>query len=194
MFKKASDNLSYLERTGSHATKASPTGRIDMLPAWAQEPEEYYNSLLERYKSLCAQRDQCQRQLEALNLRLKETLPRKDYDHVMEVKRAHMARFGVLQQETGEYRKMVREASLKSWATTFFHCAELKLERSDFLDLCHETEEMLGRFQMEVTAGQAELTPLQREANKRKVRRQEFRKTLVARRHAPAERTVYRDE
>ena len=165
-----------------------------MLPAWAQEPEEYYNSLLERYKSLGAQRDQCQRELEALNLKLKATLARREYDHVMELKRALMPRYTTLEQEIGEYRLMVREASLKSWATTFFRCAEFKLERSQFLDLCAETEDMLGRHQTEVPAGRAEQTPHKRLAEARKNRRKGFRQTLVARRHGEQERVVYRDD
>jgi hypothetical protein len=194
MFKKSSDALSYLERTGSHATKPSPTGRIDMLPAWAQEPEAYYNSLLERYNSLCAQRDQCQQQLEALKLKLKATLSRKDYDHAMEVKRAVVARYGVLEQELGKYRMMVREASLKSWATTFYHCAKLKLNRDDFVGLCHDTQEMLGRNQQMVAKGQAEFTAEQRAAWLRHRRRQDFRNNLHSKVRGAAEHIVYSDD
>jgi hypothetical protein len=194
MFKKASDAVAYLERTGSHATKPSPTGRIDMLPAWAQEPEAYYNSLLERYNSLCAQRDRCQEQLGALNLKLKATLARKDYDHTMEVKRALATRYGVLEQELGKYRMMVREASLKSWATTFFHCAKLKLDPEDFLGLCQDTREMLGRNQQVVGRGQAEFTAEQRAAWVRHRRRQDFHNNLHSKVRGAAERIVYSDD
>ena len=194
MFKKASDNLSYLERTGSHATKPSPTGRIDMLPAWAQEPEAYYNSLLERYNSLRAQLDHCQEQLAALKLKLKATLPRKDYDHAIEVRRGVSERYGILQRELGQYRLMVREASLKSWATTFYHCAKLKLNRDDFGALCTDTKEMLGRNMQVVGAGQAEFTAEQREALIRRRRRQDFRGNFHSQLRGAAERIVYSDE
>jgi hypothetical protein len=193
-FKKTSDAQSYLDRTGSHATKPSPTGRIDMLPSWAEEPEAYYNSLLERYNSLRAQRDQCQGQLEALNLKLKATLARKEYDHTMELKRALGERFGVLQHEISHYRMMVREASLKSWATTFYYCAKLKLDRDEFLFLCGEARGMLGRNEQEVKKGQAEFTDEQRASVVRHRHRQDFRNNLHSKIRGAAERIVYSDE
>jgi hypothetical protein len=164
-----------------------------MLPAWAQEPEAYYNSLLERYNSLCSQLDRCQQQLGAIKLKLKATLSRRDYDHTMELRQALSARYGVLQQEIGQYRLMVREASLKSWATTFYHCAKLKLNRDDFIGLCHDTEGMLGRHQQLVKAGQAEFTAAQRAALVRKRRRQDFHNSLHSRLRGAAERIVYSD-
>jgi len=51
MFKNASDNLNFIARTASHATKPSHTGRINDIPSWAREPEEYYNSIRDQYRS-----------------------------------------------------------------------------------------------------------------------------------------------
>jgi len=54
-YKNASDLQDYQKRVGSHATKPSRTGRINDLPAWAKEPEEYYRSIRDQVQSLIDQ-------------------------------------------------------------------------------------------------------------------------------------------
>lgn len=50
MYSATSENLNYLKRVASHATKPSRTGRIDDIPWWADKPEA--NTIIEEYRLL----------------------------------------------------------------------------------------------------------------------------------------------
>lgn len=193
MFGKSSDRLSEIKRVASHATKPSARGRIDLLPEWAQEPEAYYNSLLERYESLCAQREVVQEELSGIKLRLRQTLPHKEYQFLQERQRGLAARFDILQKEASEYRGAVRAAAEKSWATTFYHFARIGLDRDVFLKLCESTEAALGRVTVPIKGGQAEMTDEQRERWQRKTKLQE-RRHKFRMSHEVERATVYSDE
>jgi hypothetical protein len=55
MYSATSECLNYLKRVASHATKESPTGRIDAIPWWAGKPEA--NTLIEEYRILSDRRN-----------------------------------------------------------------------------------------------------------------------------------------
>lgn len=77
MHKRESDALSKRERAGSHATKPSPTGRVDIAPLQMlrerlEEPVEIYTTLLDKHEELVRQR-------ECIDQRLVQTLPHQVY-------------------------------------------------------------------------------------------------------------------
>jgi hypothetical protein len=197
MYKSLSDLSHYLERAGSHATKESRTGRIDAIPKWAQEPEQYYNSLRDRYQSLAAQLKQAEHDLAEINEKLKITLPRKEFLFLDGMKTALGAKAQHLASEASAYRQLVRAASHKSWASTFYYCAQELLDTSVFVRIQEQTQQMLGREHQEIKAGYAEMTEVQRakqqRGKKRQLRRQRMRARLERLGGADF-RVVYSDE
>src|SRR5262252_8654797 len=79
MFKRASESLNHISRTASASTREQASGRIDAIPKWALEPEEYFQTLKARWNSLGEQRDKIQKRLSDLNFRLRNTLPHDEY-------------------------------------------------------------------------------------------------------------------
>jgi hypothetical protein len=79
LFRKANDQLSFLQRVGSHATKEHATGRIDAIPPNAEQPVEYFNSLHDQYKALQAQYQPLVQEAATYRERLKQTMPYKEF-------------------------------------------------------------------------------------------------------------------
>jgi hypothetical protein len=175
MYKGSSDKLSYIDRVASHSTKPRPSGRIDDIPAWAQEPEAYYNSVRDQYRLLADQLAKIQHDLTVINEKMKASLPFKEYEHLRIHKERLAAKYSALQPQAGAYREIARAAGNRAWATVFFHVAHMLLTREDFQILLKETQELLGRDQVEVTKGEGEYSKEQREGHKRSQARQQFR-------------------
>jgi hypothetical protein len=145
MFKKSSDQLHFIERTGSHSTKASRTGRIDDIPPWAAEPEEYYNSIRDRWHLLHEQLMDAQEKLTAINEKLRLTLPFKEFEHLTQHKERLAQRARILQEQQSDYRAMARAAASHSWATVFIYVARKLLPLEDFKALEQEVMGLLNR-------------------------------------------------
>jgi vacuolar-type H+-ATPase subunit I/STV1 len=156
MFKDSADKLDYIKRVGSHATKPRPSGRIDEVPAWAAEPEQYYNSVRDQYRLLADQLVKTQNALVEINAKLKETLPFKDYEHLRLHKERLGARYGELQEQASHYRSLARAAGEKAWSMVFYHVAERLLTPEDFRALRMETDEIIGRHMYEVKTGEGD--------------------------------------
>jgi len=173
MYKKNSDQSNFISRTGSHATKESRTGRIDAIPAWAEEPEAYYNSLRDRWRSILEQLIETQNQLAEINRKLKYSMPFKEYEHLRQHKERLSDKVALLQQEQGEYRPLARAAGERAWATIFFFVARKLLPPDDFLILIKETKALLGgRPEVEISKGEGEKS----EEQKIKLREHEHRR------------------
>jgi hypothetical protein len=181
MYKGSSDKLSYIDRVASHSTKARPSGRIDDIPAWAREPEEYYNSVRDQYRLLADQLAKIQHDLAAINekMKVKAGLPFKEFEHLRKHKERLAAKFTALKPQAGAYREIARAAGERAWASVFFHLAQMLLTPDDFRILLKETQELLGRNQVEITKGDGEYSEERREAirrsEQRKKRRRRFR-------------------
>jgi len=168
MFKNASDNLNFIARTASHATKPSRTGRINDIPSWAREPEEYYNSIRDQYRSLADQLAKAQASLTDVNEKLKATLPFKEYDHLRQHKERLAARHSLLQQQAGHYRALARAAGANAWGVVLYHVAQRLLPPEDFLVIEKEVQDILGRERFEIAKGDGELSEQTRESRRAK--------------------------
>ena len=172
MFKTSSGKLDYISRVGSHATKPRAGGRIDDVPSWAKEPEEYYNSIRDRYQALADQFADIQTQLAVINDKLKVTMPFKDFENLRLHKERLAARATVLQERVKAYRTMDRAAGEKSWATVFYHCAQFVLGKDEFRRIQEQTKEILARPLFEIKPGQADMS----ESTRNNLRRHEKQK------------------
>lgn len=179
MYKNSTNQLHYIKRAGSHSTKESRTGRIDAIPAWAQEPEDYYNSIRDQYRLLADQLIKLQTDLTEINIKLKVSLPRKEFDHLTQHRERLRARYTALQSQASSYRALARASAEKSWTTVFFYCAATLLKPEDFALLQKETRDILARPPQEINKGEGELTEQQRRivraGGQRQKRRRKFR-------------------
>jgi hypothetical protein len=182
MFKASSDKLDYINRVGSHATKARGTGRIDDIPPWAREPEEYYNSIRDQYQALADQFADVQAQLAVINEKLRVTLPFKDFENLRLHKERLAARCTMLQEQAKAYRSLARAAGEKAWATVFYHCAQFVLGKDEFRRIEEQTKEILARPQFEIEAGRSDRSEAALENLRRKEKRQHRRHVFRARR------------
>lgn len=153
MFKKASDRQSYQQRVASHATKPSPTGRVDDIPSDAKQPEEYYRSLADQFRALLDRYQAAGEEIAELNLRLRATLPFREF----QLLKAERDRLGEIHQATqmklAEYRPLLRAAEDNAWGTTFYECAERLLDRALFIKIDEATREFLQRDRREFGSG-----------------------------------------
>jgi hypothetical protein len=145
MYKTTSDRTTYLERVASHSTKEHATGRIDNIPSWAKEPEEYYLSLRERVDSLTIQRDKAVAKMTAINQRLLKMLPHDEYRLLINQRGVASDYAKHFDSELREFREMLRAAAANSWSLVFYHCARMLLTDDEFMTITKETDSVLGR-------------------------------------------------
>jgi hypothetical protein len=195
MFKNSNDKLNYLNRTGSHATKESATGRINAIPQWAQEPEQYYNSLRDQFIAIRDQRLDYQQKLTEIREKLKQTLPFKEFQALDAKREAIAAKYQTLEVEAGKYRSLARAAGEHSFANVFMHVAEQILDREMMIRIRKDAESLLGRPIFEVTAGQGEMSPESRASmQKQKVRQQRRQRLRDRMDRSVSHRLVWSDE
>jgi hypothetical protein len=177
-YKSASDKTSYLERTASHATKESKRGIIKAVPVWAEEAEQYYNSMKERFSSLIRQNDHILKQITNLKLRLLSGLSHKEQLITANLIRHLGQQSQALQQELGQYRPMVRAIGSESWARIFYICASELLDQETFSKITAEAREFLDRPEHEFEKGRSELSDQKQQSLKQREKR--HNRTLVA--------------
>ena len=145
MYRKTSESGNYLERVASHATKPSATGRIDDIPKWAQEPEEYYNSLKEQYALMQDMLAQLTEEYSWTLKQLRNTLPFEEFkrldEHRYQVNQLRQA----LQEESGGLRKAVVAAGQDAWGIVWRLCAQQRLDATTFAAIETEAGDLLGR-------------------------------------------------
>lgn len=175
MFKSTSENLNHINRVASASTREHATGRIDMIPAWAREPEEYYNSVKQQWEVLSSRMREIADQLAEINYKLKRQLPRNEFDFL----RSEKIRLGTiytdLQPEAVKIREIVRAAAMDSWANVFYHCASLMLSREVFSSIDKATQEMLGRSTTGINKGRSEFSEQKLAGTRRRENLQEKR-------------------
>ena len=110
MFKKANDQLTYVGRTGSHATREHATGRIDMIPSSAEQPVEYFNTLHDQYKALQAQYQPLVKQAAVCREQLKRTMPHEQYRRTQASYVAACEAIARIEQQFAELRPLIRAA------------------------------------------------------------------------------------
>jgi hypothetical protein len=179
-FKGVSNVENYLRRTGSHATKEQRTGRIDTIPTWAQEPEQYYNSIKEQSQAVFSQFSYLQGRLTEINKEINSGVSKDQFFRLRAEKENLGEKYHALQIEAASYRELMRAAGLKAWTIAFYEMARRKLPPETFSMLIRETREIMGRSEYEIKKGQSEWTPEHREKVRQKTRRQEKRRAFRA--------------
>ncbi len=141
MFKTTQDNEDWLKRTGSHANRPFANGRIDDLPSWAQEPEEYFNSLRQQYEM----KMDCIKVAHKLVLELKTakgTHPLKSVQQRYDVALSELA---TLQKEAQLLKQLAHGASTNAWGMVFYVCCKELLDRDLFAKIEQEVTTILRR-------------------------------------------------
>jgi hypothetical protein len=183
-YKSFSEAMNHIKRTGSAATREHATGRIDMIPADAREPEEYYNTIRDQYAVLHKQFVANQDRLTWLKAALLKNLPHGDYISLSTEYDNLRAQQTKMQQTIMELRPAVRAAGANAWGVAFKVIARQLLDLELFLKINKEVETLFGRKEHEIKSGGTSGTA---EASTRRQRRRQTRVNL-ARKQATRER------
>jgi hypothetical protein len=167
MYKSTQDQGDYFNRVASHATKPSRRGIIRDIPAWAKEPEEYYNSLLEQHDTLMTRLHDTRERVIWLRKQLKATLPFETYERLQ-----HELDFATpllvdLEQQSGLSRAAVRSAANNAWGAVFYFLAAKQLPGEIFRALDKATQELLQCQHQELAKGATERSAEYRRARNR---------------------------
>jgi hypothetical protein len=146
MFKGSQDNQDWLNRTGSHATRPLSNGSFSELPSWAKEPEEYFNTIKQQWESILEQLHRARETAHATKLKLKNTLPRQEYDRLIFKYEHEKTLLLELERSSGDYRALVRAAALNAFGTVYMLCADRILDVETKMKLEKEVKEILGRI------------------------------------------------
>lgn len=144
MFKNANDQLAYLRRVGSHATKEHANGRIDAIPPNAAPPVEYFNTLSDQYKMLQAQYQPLVKEAATYRERLKQTLPYADYCQTQERYVAACEAISRIEQQFAELRPLIRAAREDAKAEFMWRMAKLLLQPHDVVHIEAQCELFAG--------------------------------------------------
>lgn len=130
MYKSAMRNLMRITRTGNDATKPHPVGRVDMMPAWAEEPEEYYNTLREQFARLVAYIDEFKTRIVPLDELLKHpSMISIDECVIAQERRDDYGRLvNIFKQQLAELDPLVKAADMASRDAIKFHLAKRYLD------------------------------------------------------------------
>jgi hypothetical protein len=182
MYKGTQQNLDRIQRVASHATKESPTGRIEDLPSWAREAEEYFNSLNQQFDSLRHQREAAEVKLRGINDKLRVGVPANvDLSHVKRERERVAAQLVELQRESARFRVITREAAVNAWGAVYYHCAQMILDRETRIKIEDACRGFLARNPTaDLGRANSELSEHRRHQDMKK---KQFKKTLGSERH-----------
>lgn len=159
MFKGTQDNNDWLKRTGSHATRPFANGRIDDLPPWAREPEEYYQSIKKQWDSILEQLHLARERVHDAKIRMRSSLPKIEYERI-NFKYEHDKRILLeLEEKSKDYRMIARAAAKNSFGIVYKFCADRILDHETKTKLENEVQELLGRGETDrIEKGKEDLT------------------------------------
>lgn len=167
MYKTTSDKLDRIARVSSHATKGSPTGRVDDLPPDVQEAENYYASLRDQWEKIQDELHTLSNEVHDLKQRLRSTLPHQEFRRVRDTLDRKAERLVMLQRESGDMRAMARAASHESWGALWMFCAQKVLDHKTFMRIDDEVAAWMARPHQEIGKGSGEESAHQRTRNNR---------------------------
>jgi hypothetical protein len=143
MYRSSTDRQNFTARSGSHATKARATGRIDDVPAWAAKVER--NLLTDQYKLLQQQLANVAAGLDKIRAELKLPLKREEVVK-LEASREELRRLHrLLEQQADTFKSLAKAATASSWSTAFYYVAQQILDPADFYKLVEETDAITGK-------------------------------------------------
>lgn len=139
-YKRTLDATTRIARTASHATKPHPLGRIDAIPRWAAEPEDYYNSLRQSYQSIVDQYRAAKADLDPLDeLARCGHLSKAETPKVEELRERH----DLLLSRLREMRPAVIAADHQARAAISFFAAQKFLTPAHIERIEHEVDQFL---------------------------------------------------
>lgn len=166
MFKGASDKSTYLDRTASHSTKEWASGRIDAVPPFAQEAEDYYRSLRNQYDRVLDQLFKANEAVHNLKVRLRQTLPHEEYKRCQTRYDDLIATKLALEASLTNLRPMVRAAAQNAWGIVYWHVAQRILDVDTRIKIEEQVREFLQREPTDgIKRGSAELSENKRHSH-----------------------------
>jgi hypothetical protein len=185
MYRKASEQQSFLKRVASHSTKPFATGRVDILPPGARPKEAIYQRAKAQWESAKESLARIEVEQREITERLKTTLPHKEFQQLEERRRSLGAIRVEMQNTLAEHRSIARAAGREAWGEAFRDMAWLMLPR----DTCSEIEEAvrqcIGREEVEIEKPTSQRSPEAKHARTHKgnlkARREQARNARVNR-------------
>lgn len=181
MFKGTSDNKHYIDRTGSHSTKPSRRGIINLVPDWAREPEEYYRNLKEQFDFQTTVLAESSEKLTWIKERLKNTLPFEEYKRLSSELEIAKTKKLSAEKWLSDNRALIRAIGFHAWGSVFRFAAKDILDMKTFQKIDAVAAELLNRDIEEIKKSHGERNPEYRKVHNRK-------RELKSRRNAFRER------
>jgi hypothetical protein len=142
-YKRTQEALDNIGRVGSAATRPSARGIFHDLPAWAQKPKEYFNSLTESYDVANKQLFKLRSRAAWLKLRIKTN--QATPGEILEYNDDLSPVLEQLERELDSLRGAVATAARTSWSMIFYHRAKDLLDPATFQAINEATQEILQR-------------------------------------------------
>jgi hypothetical protein len=150
-FKNTSGSLNHIARVASASTRPRATGRIDLIPPDAKEPEEYYNTIRDQYFEMNARFQHNQARLTELKAQLRQNLPKYGYERANAEYVNLKPQQAKLQDELAHLRIAVHAAGANAYGIVFKEVAKRVLDSETIVKIAREVEALLGRPEHEIT-------------------------------------------
>ena len=142
MYKSTQELTDHLNRVASAATRESPRGIIRNVPAWAQTPENYFNTLLESYDIANKRLFQMRSRASWLKFRCDTAQASKGEKLEFTDIKPLLEKF---EQELDVLRHAVTAAAKNSWANVFYFQAKELLNEQTFKIIDEAANQILQR-------------------------------------------------
>lgn len=145
MYKKSLRAQMRIHRTGNHSVMPAATGRIDLIPAWAEEPEEYYNALRVQYENLRTYLADMIDKITPLNEAMKRRMPHSEYQMYREAHDEYGHVMQILQEQLAALAPVIRAADECSRDAICWHLAKGRrfLDAAQIEQLGYETDDLI---------------------------------------------------
>lgn len=125
MYKKTSQAETFRGRVASDSTKPLATGVVNVLPPEAQPWEAIFLGLREQIEGTIARIHTVREQLEKVNWKLRETLPRREFEHLVRTR----AQLCQKQEHYGTLLKELRGLAYKAADNSFAYCFKVSAQK-----------------------------------------------------------------
>jgi hypothetical protein len=125
MYKKTSQAETFRERVASDSTKPLATGVVNVLPPGAQPWEAIFLGLREQIEGTIARLNTVREQLEKVNWKLKDTLPRREFELLVR----NRAQLCQKQEHYALLLKELRGLAHKAAANSLAYCFQVSAHK-----------------------------------------------------------------
>jgi hypothetical protein len=142
-YKRTQEASDHINPVASAATRPSARGIFHDLPAWAQKPEEYFNSLTESYDVANKQLFKLRSRAAWLKLRIKTN--QASPGEILEYNEDLLPVLKEIEGELDSLRSATMAAARSAWSLIFYHRAKDMLESATFQAINEATQKILQR-------------------------------------------------